>query len=119
MFGIEIPDNRGIGNRGGVKSSPLVLDDYGQTFAQFTSAMNLNQFAGIETVTVKDCIVESFPKSESDSGLLAENAVRFFDHSSQSVHQRGNRFDFTRHLGINFEAGSTVVRSHELGLQTR
>jgi hypothetical protein len=42
MLDIEIPDSRRIGNRVWVKPSPLILDDHGHTFAQFTSAINLN-----------------------------------------------------------------------------
>src|SRR5579862_4136786 len=119
MLGIEIPGNREIGSRGWVKSSALVLHGYGHSFARFTSATNPNQFAGIETVTVEDCIVKSFSKSESHTGHLAENAVRFFDHAGQPVYHWGNGFDFTRHLGINFKAGGIVVRSYEVSLQTR
>ena len=70
-----------------VKSSALVLDDHGQPFAQFASAMNMNQLAGIETVAVKNRIVESLPKGESKGGLVAENATGFFDQASQSVYQ--------------------------------
>jgi hypothetical protein len=79
MLGLEIPNNGRIGNHGWVKSSPLVLDGYRYSLAHFTPAMNLNELAGIELVAMKNRIVESLPKCESNGLLLAENATRFFD----------------------------------------
>jgi hypothetical protein len=79
MLGLEIPQNGGIGNRGWVKSSPLVLDDYRHSLARFTPAMNLNELDGIELVAMKNRIIESLAKCKSNGLLFAENAMRFFD----------------------------------------
>jgi hypothetical protein len=38
-------------------------------------------------VAMKDRVAESLPKGESNGGLFAENAMRFFDHASHSVYQ--------------------------------
>ena len=79
MLGLEIPHNGGIGNRGWVKSSPLVLNDYRHSLARFTPAMNLNEFDGIESVAMKNRIVESLrsasptacssPRTQCDSSI--------------------------------------------------
>lgn len=79
MLGPEIPHIGKIGNRGWVKSSALVFDDYRRSVARFTPAMNVNELDGIELVAMNNRIVESLPKCESNGWLLAENATRYFD----------------------------------------
>ncbi|MFY9530478.1 MAG: hypothetical protein WBC04_00930 [Candidatus Acidiferrales bacterium] len=88
MLGLEILGSGRIGNRVWCKSAPLVLDDHGHPFTQFTSAMNLNELAGIKTVAVNDRIVESLPKGEFNGELLADNVMRFFDQANHLVHER-------------------------------
>jgi hypothetical protein len=57
----------------------LILDEHGQPFAQFVSAINANQLARIETVAMKHRIIECLAKGELDRKFLACNAARFFD----------------------------------------
>src|SRR5580700_2476711 len=103
VVGTEIFGTRRIGNRFRVKSLSLVLDDQGYPLFQVTAATNLNQLVTIETIAVNHCIVESFPKSQFNRGLLAGNATRSFDQSHQTVDQWGDGFDFTRHPGLDLE----------------
>jgi hypothetical protein len=88
MLGLDILGSQRIGNRVWVKSSPEVLDDDGHPFAQFTSATNVNQLAGIKSVAMNDRIAESLPKGKFNGKFLADNAMRFVDQANQSVYQR-------------------------------
>jgi hypothetical protein len=88
MLGFEITGDRGVRNRVWVKSGSLVLDHHRNPIPKFTLATNLDEFAGIETIAVKDRIAESLPNGEPYGGFLAGNAMRLFNHASQSVYQR-------------------------------
>ena len=79
MFGLETPNDKRIRSRTRIESAALILDEHGQLFAQFASAINTNQLARIETVAMKHRMIESLAKGELNRNFLACNAARFFD----------------------------------------
>jgi hypothetical protein len=117
MLSLKILESQRIGDPFPVKSSSLVPDYHRQLFPQFTSAKNLDKLAGIESVAVQDCIVESLSKGQFNGQFFACNAARFFDQANHSVEQRRNRFDVTRHQGLDFEARTTLACSHGINSQ--
>ena len=75
MLSLQILESQRIGDPVRVKSNSLVPDDQAQLFPQFTSAINLNQLAGIESVAVNDRIVESLPKGQFNGRFFARNTA--------------------------------------------
>jgi hypothetical protein len=43
---------------------------------------------GIQPIAMNDCIIQSFPERQFDSGFLARDAMRPFDEPHQPFHQR-------------------------------
>jgi hypothetical protein len=97
----------------------VVRDDNGHSLSQLTLATDLNQLVSVHPIAVNDCVAQSLAKRQFNGGLIADNAARTLDHAHQTVHQRRDGFDLTRHPGLNFEQTTTRTRSGKCCSQSR
>jgi hypothetical protein len=77
----------------------------------------LDKLAGIESVAVTHCIVESLSKGQFNGQLFAREAARLLDQANYSLQEWRNGFDVTRHQGLDFEARITPTSSYGLDSQ--
>jgi len=88
MFGCGVGSEAVTHNLSEVESSSLVRHDNGYLVARPAAAADVYFFSWIFLITVRDRIVERFPKRQLDTELLTRNRSGSFNQHHQAIHER-------------------------------
>jgi hypothetical protein len=66
----------------------LISDGDEHSVCSIAAATDMNQFARLQAVAVKDCVTHGFPKGEFNELFFAVNATGLSDQANKQVHKR-------------------------------
>jgi len=87
----------------------LISDDDEHSVPAFAAAADVNQLAGVQSITVEHRVTQGFAKGEFDELLVSQNTARYSYQAHEPVHQRRDQGNLASHPRVHIQ-GSTSER---------